>query len=351
MIGRETMLRVLQGEHTESIPVTPHWWGLYKFEFAKLIHGYDHAAEAWSMNGIALAEIDGKFYEEFRPDMLHLTVGGSLVSESEAIIQEKRRLKEAVYRLESYRVIDEYVEAVFPAEDDLRRSGIFDHISLLAQKYGKETVLMFHEGNPVSWILDPYGCLGFENGLIAMLEKPDMVEYLLYRSYRAMLPMMRMLKKMGADGYIGSETYCSTDIMSPALYRSVVFGAQQEFYKGLRQLGLIAGTYFLGNINPLLPDIKQLGAQFLMVEEGKKNFTLDIGEIYRQLEGELCLFGNLDSVYTLQRGSKEEVINETKRQIEACSKGHFVMSNGCPLSFSTPPENIQAMIQTVRSRN
>lgn len=351
MTGRETMLRVLRGENNETIPVTPHWWGLYKFEFAKLLHGYEQAPAAWSLNGEALAEIDSRFYEAFRPDMLHLTVGGSRVTESNAIKQEKRQLMDAVHRLESYQAIDEYVQAVFPTEDDVRHTGMFDHISLLAQEYGKETVLMFHEGNPVSWILDPYGCLGFENGLIAMLEKPDMVEYLLYKSYRAMMPMMRMLKQMGADGYIGSETYCSADIMSPELYHSVVFGAQQEFYKGLQELGLIAGTYFLGNIMPLLPDIKQLGAQFLMAEEGKKNFTLDIGEIYRQLEGEVCLFGNLDSVYILQRGSREEVIHETMRQMDMCSNGHFVMSNGCPLSFSTPPENIQAMIQTVRGGN
>ena len=208
------MLRTLRGEITDQIPVTPHWWGLYKFEYAGLIQNYDKAREAWNMNGEQLAKIDSGFYESFRPDMLHLTVGGSRIEKTEAEKREKKRLFNAVHKLESYAVIDEYVEAVFPSRKDVLQRGIFDHIDILSQKYGRETVLMYNEGNPISWILDPYGCLGFENGLIALLEKPDMVEYLLYKSYRALKPMMQVLKEMGADGYIGSETYCTPDIIS-----------------------------------------------------------------------------------------------------------------------------------------
>jgi uroporphyrinogen-III decarboxylase len=66
------------------------------------------------------------------------------------------------------------------------------------------------------------------------------------------------------------------------------------------------------------------------------------------LERSVCLFGNLDSVYILQMGTPQDVARETRRQMNACAAGGFIMANGCPLSFGTHPENVRAMIQTAR---
>ena len=94
--------------------------------------------------------------------------------------------------------------------------------------------------------------------------------------------------------------------------------------------------------------MKQMNLDGLMVEEPKKQYPLDIGIIYDRLEQSLCLFGNLDSVYALQLGTEEQVAEETLRQLKTCSRGGFIMSNGCPISFGTPAGNIHAMIDTVR---
>ena len=243
------------------------------------------------------SEGDSRFYRDCMPDMMHLTAGASRTVYTSAESREFDRLRKAVADLDSYSVIDEYIEAAYPGKDDVIGSGVFDHIKILAERHGSEALLMLNEGNPVSWVLDPHGCVGFENGLIALIEKPDMMEYLLYRCYEALLPRMAALKEMGADGYIGSETYCSADLISPDLYRQIIFGPQQKFYASLREMGLLAVSYFLGDIMPLIPFIRELGLNGLMVEESKKNFELDIGTIYRELEGSAALFGNLDSVY------------------------------------------------------
>jgi len=348
MNNRENMLKTLRGINTGQIPVTPHWWGLYKFELSGLLKDYAKEADAWRKSGSELAEIDSNFYEVFRPDMFHLTTGASKFTDSVAETAEKKRIFDAVFELESYSVIDEYIATFYQDEQTILRSGIFDHIKILSEKYGCTSTIFLNEGNPISWILDPHGCLGFENGLVSMLEKPDKMEYLVQRCYMALLPRMEALKLMGADGYIGSETYCSSDIISPDLYRSIIFDAQKAFYTSIERIGLIPISYFLGNINPLIDDIKKLGVRGLMIEESKKNFKLDVDSIYDKLEKTVCLFGNLDSVYILQKGTKEDVYLETLRQINACDKGGFIMSNGCPLSFSTPKENISVMIETVR---
>lgn len=348
MNSRENLLKTLNGINTGQIPVTPHWWGLYKFEMTGLLEDYSKEADAWSMNGAELAKVDSYFYEMFRPDMFHLTTCATRFPDSEAVAEEKKRIFDAVYDLESYSVIDEYITAFYQDKKTVLDSGVFDHVKILFEKYADTCAFFLNEGNPISWILDPHGCVGFENGLISMLEKPDKMEYLIHHCYRALLPRMEALKQMGADGYIGSETYCSADIISPELYRKMIFDAQRFFYTSIEKMGLIPITYFLGNIVPLIEDIKELGVKGLMIEESKKNFKLDVDSIYDKLERVVCLFGNLDSVYVMQKGTKDDVVRETLRQINACNKGAFIMSNGCPISFSTPPSNISAMIETAK---
>ncbi|MHB1454267.1 MAG: uroporphyrinogen decarboxylase family protein [Saccharofermentanales bacterium] len=349
MTGRERMLRTFAGKPCDGIPVTPHWWGLYKFAHAGLIAGYEDEGLAWSLPAQALADVDTHFYQDFRPDMLHLTTGPARIFPTAHEEAEFHRLFQAVAGLESYAVIDEYVKAAYPDQETVIRSGVFDHIPILATRHGGEALLMLNEGNPVSWILDPHGCVGFENGMIALIEKPDKMEYLLHRCYEALLPRMAALKHMDGDGYIGSETYCSADLISPDLYRQIIFEPQRRFYTALHGMGLAAVSYFLGDVNPLLPDLARLGLDGLMIEESKKSFDLDIARIYQRLEGAVTLFGNLDSVYVLQTGTRDEVIAETGRQLNACSKGRFIMANGCPVSFSTLPGNIRAMIGTTRA--
>lgn len=99
----------------------------------------------------------------------------------------------------------------------------------------------------------------------------------------------------------------------------------------------------------MLDDIKQLGLDGLMVEESKKDFVLDVGEIAKKLEGCCALFGNLDSVNILQKGTANDVKNETLRQIEVTREKRFIMANGCPISFDTPEKNIYTMINTARN--
>ena len=102
------------------------------------------------------------------------------------------------------------------------------------------------------------------------------VGYLLHRLHESRLETLKALKKCGADAYIGSETYCSADIISPALYSEVVFPAQQYFYQGLRKMGLYAFSYFLGDLFPMMEDIKQLGLDALLVERYNKGLDIDI---------------------------------------------------------------------------
>ena len=334
------------------VRVSPHWWGLYKFQHAGLIDGYADEAAAWALGGGELAGVDARFYRDFDPDMLHLTTGavkpGAAASRAAEREREVRRLLPELRRLDSTLVIEEFASLVSPPAAEVLASGVFDHVRILARDFGDRAFVAVNEGNPICSLLDPNGWLGFEQGMMLMAERPDNFARLLYRLYEGLLPRMAALAECGCEGYIGSETYCGADLISPAMYRELVFPAQARFYRAVAGIGLTSICYFLGDVMPLLSDIRLLGARGLMVEESKKGFQLDVVEIARRLEGSPCLFGNLDSIWCLLRGSTDDVRRETGRQMLASRFGPFVMANGSPVAFDTPAENIRAMISAAR---
>jgi len=347
MTSRELVINTINGIPTERIPVTPHWWGLYKFELFLGIKDYSEEHKAWALDAESLAKVDSEFYELFKPDIFHLTTAPPTVHFSE---EKKRRIWDSLEKMRnslSVSDIDAYIDAIYQDEDEIIQSGVYKHVAILREKY-PNVFIAVNEGNPICGILDPHGTIGFEKGLIALKENPGFMAELTYKLYEAFIPRMKALKISGADGYIGSETYCSCDLISPETYKDIIYPAQKNFYTETKKIGLYPFVYYCGEILPILDYICELGADALLVEEAKKNFHLEISEIYKRIRGRMTLFGNLDSVDILQKGTKEDVRTETIRQINVCGEGKFIMANGCPVSFSTPVENVIEMIETAK---
>jgi uroporphyrinogen-III decarboxylase len=340
----------MAGEVVEPAAVTPHWWGVYKFQLAGIVQKQEDESLGWALRGKALADVDSLFYETFQPDMLHLSSGAWKPQPGDVERRRARQeLRPQVMRLESKRVIDEYVKAVTPTPKEIASSGIYDHVPFLVERHGESALVLMNEGNPVCEVFDNGGPAGdFEDALAATIEHPDNLAYLLYRLYEVSLDKMRLLKALGAHGYIGSETCVAADILAPKTFRSLVLPALTMFYHEIERMGLVAVSYFLGDVNPILDDIAGMGARALMVEETKKAFELDVVEIQRRLNGRMAVFGNLDSVYGLLWGKREMIEQETRRQCACARKGGFIMACGSPLCLDTPRENIDLFLKVAR---
>lgn len=348
MSGKSRALAALNNEIPQCIPVMPHWWGVYKFQHAGACKGPADEFRGWELFGEGLAAVDSAFVESFQPDILHLSTGAwKRQSGDETRAQARRELRPAVMELRSKRAIDEYVQATTPTEGEYEAWGIFSHVPLLMRKYGQEKLILLNDGNPVCGVFENNGPAGdFQESLIATVEHPENLAYLIFRLYEAALVRMRVLARTGVHGFIGSETCVSCDIMSPQTIRDLVLPALRMFYARINQMGMLPIAYYLGEILPILDDIAGIGIKALMIEEPKKGFRLDAVDIYRRLDGRVALFGNLDSVWMLLHGSVEDVVRETRRQCEGAAKGGFVMACGSPLCYDTPGENIRAMIDT-----
>jgi uroporphyrinogen-III decarboxylase len=365
--SKQRIETALCGGKPDLVPAFPHWWGVYKLQRM----GLDPRLFP-TLGGSRLAEVDIHFYETFRPDMFHLGAGASRAIRACPIEQvgkdlflvdthtgERRRLLEdwtiedarawrPALRLESRQEIDDYVAAVYPDCETVLAEGTYDHAREIAERYGDEVFIAVNIGSPICNIFGPGGPLGFENALIALHDKPALMKYLIERCYEACLEEVRAIQAVGCHGFIISEAYIAADITSPKMFREFAFDVFRQFHAEVARIGLYPIIYFMGDINPLLGMLREVGIKGLMVEESKKGFEIDVLKIKPVLGDRVCLVGNVDSVNVMLRGTPADVERAVQAQLPAARDGGFIMSTGSPLTLDTPEENVHTFMRAAR---
>jgi hypothetical protein len=351
MNSLERMQAVFAGRPTDIPAVAPHGYGFYKFQFAGLARDFDDQPRCLAMTGLPRAEVEFRFYEHFRPDWIYLEPGPF-----ERTADKLRRLADgkllaALWQLDSEAAIDDYVDALMPRAEEFLNSDIFSHVPYVMERCGRDVFVALTWSAPSSQIFAPEGILGFEAGLMALTEKPEMVKHLFDRMYERQIEFDKALAQTGVHAHIGGESYLSADLISPAIYRDIAFPAQERYYAAATAQGVIPIMCFWGDFRPLIDDFNRLTIGGLMMDESKKGFVLDVGEIRRKLRRDIALFGNVDSVDILLKGTPADVEKAVIAQLDAATaaeNGSFVVRNGSPFCPDTPPENIDAMIAAAR---
>jgi uroporphyrinogen-III decarboxylase len=362
--SKERILTVLDGGKADLIPAFPHWWGVYKLD----ILGMDPRLFP-TLGGPRLAEIDANFYETFKPDLFHLGGGASReiwdmpierVGDEMYLFDpasgRRRRLMpdwtietmpgdRLTLGLTSKSEIDDYVARYYPDHQAILESGTYDHVREIVRRYGDRVFVAVNIGSPVCSIFGPNGPLGYEQALVALHEKPALMRYLIERSYEGYLEEAKALAAVGCHGLIVSEAYVAADTVSPGMFDDFVYEVFKHFHQRVAALGVVPFMYFMGNINPLLPRLADIGIKCLMVEEPKKGFDVDVVKIKQQLADRVCLVGNVDSVEVMWRGTPADVERAVQAQLPAARQGGFIMSTGSPLTVGTPVENVHTFMR------
>jgi len=365
MNSKERMLAALNCEEPDVVPAAPHWWGVYKFEF----FGRDPRWAWHALDGFHLAKIDINFYEHFKPDWFHLDGGvprsgkNYRVEEKNGrlfLLEKRTGLKREILsdqslgpvedekgnrlRLETRDDVDRLIEKNRTEYEDLTDDGHTDHVKKIAKKYGDEVLIAVNVGGPTGQIYTE----GFAQGLVAMFRRPHVMKYLIKKAHETHLEVARAYASAGCHAFIASEDRVAADIIPPNMYEQFFFEAQKAYYHAIQKMGIRAISYYCGNVMPILEYLKQLGIDGLLVEESRKNFTIDILKIKETLEGKVCTFGNLDTVSVLWRGSPNDISRAVRDQMRAASGGGFIAANGSPIAPGTPHKNIDFFIKSVR---
>ncbi len=349
MNSKERVIKALHGEKTDFIPAGYHGWGMYKFALMGILKDYSKEKDVWKIHGEELSRIEINAQEIFKPDFIQVAEA-FFESKKERINDEKHRdLLEEVRKLKSKKAIDEFLDMVYLGPEELGKKKKFDHIRILSEKYGEEVFILLTTEGPVHDMMDDDGILGFVMGMMSMIDAPRMFTYLIEGMYQRQLKYVEAVKSHGAHGYSHSISYFSADMVSAELYRKILFPVQREFYKEVDRIGLFPVICTWGYITPLVKYLKEINIRGLMIEESRKSFINDVGEIREELGDEIGLFGNVSGEHTLLHGTVRDVQDEVITQIQKAGHGGgFICSSGTPIAFGTPVRNVKALIDTAK---
>lgn len=219
-------------------------------------------------------------------------------------------------------------------------------VETLACEIGDRHFLYTGDSAPF-WML--YDLLGFEGMMTTLHDAPKLVFEIMEVALDATLEYAQAFKDAGGHGIRIEECLVSADMISPRMYERFVLPYEERLFDQIRRIGLKSILYFCGDVVPRLPALRQLPIDALMVEESKKNFVIDIGEVRAVVGPNLCLLGNVDAYGIIEKATEAEVAAEAARQIRVAGcEGAFIVGLGSPLTLTTPPERVDLFIRSAR---
>lgn len=127
-------------------------------------------------------------------------------------------------------------------------------------------------------------------------------------------------------------------------YAEFNFPYLSELVERLKKRGVYIKYHACGRTKHLWPYIKQLNIDILNLDS-----LIDFGEAREFFGDKFVLKGNLNPVTEMMQATPEIVREASKRSFEQAGKhGKFILSPGCELPPQTPPENLEALVESAR---
>jgi uroporphyrinogen-III decarboxylase len=185
------------------------------------------------------------------------------------------------------------------------------------------------------------GVLGLQEGLMFLLDYPEVFAYLLERTKDQELEYLKAMAWPGVRGTWITDIW--VDLISEPDYRRLVLPVLRSFVDQSRALGLRAHYYPTGKASHLIDTVNEVRPDAFHLEEYA---DVDIAEIRHRLDPAIALYGNVHALDVLQKGPVSAIRDEAKRQIDACLPvGPFVLALGTEVTRNTPPRHVDAMIE------
>lgn len=188
--------------------------------------------------------------------------------------------------------------------------------------------------------------MGLQNAMLAPADDRALIEAVMDRAAEHAVAYAAALAGAGADLLSGGDS--PAGLLGPELYREIALPFERRVIAAVKaRTGLPVSLHICGNAGPLLADMEDSGADVLELDQ-----RTDLAEACRVVPGHVALWGNLDPVALLARGSPGDVAQAVRGLVRTTSeagRGRFVVSSGCTLALETPEANVRALIETVKS--
>jgi uroporphyrinogen decarboxylase len=187
--------------------------------------------------------------------------------------------------------------------------------------------------------------MGVDQLMLKLLDDRPFVEALLDKCSTFTTTYAQALGAAGADMLSGGDS--PAGLLGPSLYREVALPYEMRVIEEIKSnyTGPVS-LHICGNATPVLVDMSRSGADVLELDH-----QVDLATACRAIGPDVAIWGNLDPVSLLARGTPEDVqraAGDALRVTRANNHRRFLLSSGCTLAMETPAENLHALFQAAR---
>lgn len=334
---KQLFLSALAGQPGPRVPVVP-----LAVHFCARVHGislHRYTSDAEAMTAAILA-----YHERFRPDAVIVSADtwisaeamGALVGPLGEDQPWGGRGEPRVRHLADVRAL--------PKPDPARQGRcplMIEVTRRVAASIGGETaVVACFDQYPFSLAA---ALMGINELMLALDDDPALVTALMERCLEQGLAYGCALAAAGADVLTGGDS--PAGLIGPRRYRELALSFEQRLVAGLKAAtGKPVSLHICGDAQSILADMAQSGADLLEID-----YRTDLAGAVRTVGPDMALWGNLDPVSVLARGTPTSVHAAAQKTLAAAADHpRFILGSGCTLAVETPFANVEALIAAVR---
>lgn len=191
--------------------------------------------------------------------------------------------------------------------------------------------------------------MGMQNMLMTMLDDPELIRTLFSAHAQLIMDIFDGMRAMGMefDGALLADDlgYNAGPLISPALYRELVFPYHKALCDHFAEQGLKTILHTDGDISSLIPHF--IDAGFVALNPLEVKVGLDLQDLYAQYGEQLVFYGNID-VRALS-GTKAEIEAEVVPKITfAREHGRYIYYSDHSVPHSVSFENYAYAIKLIQ---
>ena len=226
--------------------------------------------------------------------------------------------------------------------EDLKKLKLMDPTSgrdmndrIETVRYLKETAR--GEAPVIGWIEGALAAacnmMGVAPFMMLMMDEPEAAQELL--SFCCELELKFALAQIEAGADIVGVGDAAASLIGPAMYEEFAADYEKKLIHEIHRAGALAKLHICGNINPILEQAAQTGAEILDCDH-----MVDMARAAELMRGKGCVCGNFDPVTVALQGTPEDV----RRASIHCAglAENTIVAAGCEIPIDTNPANLLA---------
>lgn len=330
MTGRERILKHLQGERVDQLPLMPITMMFaadqigaryrdYATDYRVLAEAQVFAARKFGFDYVSAISDPAREAADLGAEVEYFDDQPPAIVEARARLAEKSELD----RLE--------------IPDPLGGGRMHDRVkavALLKEKAGHEKLIEGWVEGPCAEAAD---LRGINTLMLDLVDDPGFVRALFEFIVAMELRFARAQLEAGAD-LIGVGD-AAASLIGPRLYEQHVLPYEKKLVDGLHEMGALVRLHICGRTTKLLPWMGHLGVDILDLD-----WMVPLEAARAQSRPGQVLLGNIDPVAVLRNGTPAQV-QAALADCHCAAGPRYIVGAGCEVVRDTPEANVRAMAQ------